>query len=258
MIALLSATLSMTTETAPMVNLGEDGKPLKLADLKLMKPAHHHQAIKLHEFLGQPFANPTHYGPPSGGCEPDELAVSGSQIGISGSLCAPPCAADGITCPTDFPPGVMALPQCALSAGTAKYCLLECLGDASCDTGATCKGATPTQYGICSYDAAPVPPGPSPPSSHYEDPYDGCQADEQAFQITGMAGQVCAPVCASDLTCPTDLPDGSTAIPQCALSDPTGNKYCVLECLAASTCGGKATCKGASPTQYGICTYDSR
>ena len=56
----------------------------------------------------------------------------------------------------------------------------------------------------------------------------------------------------------SDKPAGSDAVPQCALSDPAGNKYCVLECLVTSTCGGKATCKGATPAQYGICTYDSR
>jgi hypothetical protein len=220
--------------------------------------AHQHRDVftaELNTALKGPEVNPTHYGNPSGGCESDELAVTGAQIGLTGSLCAPHCKDDG-TCPTDFPAGVTALPQCALSSGSDKYCLLECIADSSCDTGATCKGATPSQYGICTYDAAPSPPGPSP-SSHYEDPFAGCGSDEIAVAITGTAGQVCAPKCNPDSSCPTDVPEGVTAVPQCALQDPSGNKYCILECLSQMNCGDKASCKNASPTQYGICTYDS-
>jgi hypothetical protein len=204
----------------------------------------------------KPLTNPTHYGPPSGGCEGDEIAVAGPQVGLTGSFCAPKCLPDG-SCPTDFPAGVQALPQCALTSGTDKYCLLECLSDAACDTGATCKGATPTKYGICTYDASPTPPGPSPPASHYEDPFDGCSADESDFSITGYAGQICAPKCNPDNSCPTDKPAGVDAVPMCALSDPSGAKYCVLECLPTNNCGTKASCKGASASSYGICTYDS-
>jgi len=197
------------------------------------------------------FTNPTHFGNPSGGCEPDELTVAGAQIGVTGALCSPPCHPDG-SCPIDFPVGVTALPQCALTAGVLQYCLLECLFDDQCDTGATCKAATPTQYGICSYDAPPPPP--SPPS-HYGDPFAGCAADEITVGIQGMSGEVCAPKCAADLSCPTDVPLGVTALPQCALQDGAGNKYCVLECTPGMICGVKASCK--SSTWAEICTYDS-
>ena len=72
-----------------------------------------------------------------------------------------------------------------------------------------------------------------------------------------MTGEVCAPKCNPDQSCPQDKPTGVTAVPQCALSDSSGNKYCVLECSPTMNCGDKASCKNGSPTQYGICTYDS-
>ena len=100
----------------------------------------------------------------------------------------------------------------------------------------------------------PPPPPPSPPS-HYGDPFAGCAADEITVGIQGMSGEVCAPKCAADLSCPTDVPLGVTALPQCALQDGAGNKYCVLECTPGMICGVKASCK--SSTWAEICTYDS-
>ena len=71
--------------------------------------------------------------------------------------------------------------------------------------------------------------------SHYGSPADGCQPDEMEFQISGVPGAICAPEC-TDTPCPTDLPDGVTAEPTCALKNPaTGNKYCVLLCSPSSS-----------------------
>merc|ERR1711920_355538 len=101
---------------------------------------------------------------------------------------------------------------------------------------------------------SPTPPSPTPPSppgsGHYEKP--PCQSDEVDVQVQGFKGSTCSPKCIGT-TCPTDVPKGTRAKPQCILQDSsTGDKYCALTC----TFGGRppgATCqhKGFS----GICMY---
>jgi hypothetical protein len=93
--------------------------------------------------------------------------------------------------------------------------------------------------------------------SHYEDPKDGCQSEEVSLQIQGVDGAICSPKCGLFTKCPTDLPTGVTAAPQCALQDAsTHNKYCALICNPGSNdqCGPNASCK--SIQSVGICTYD--
>jgi hypothetical protein len=122
--------------------------------------------------------------------------------------------------------------------------------DASYPTGAKAAGDLPKP---------PVPsptPPPSPGStSHYEDPKDGCQDDEMSIRIQGIDGAVCSPECDGG-TCPTDVPSGVTAKPQCALKTSTGDQYCALICDpdGDNTCGENASCKPISG--LGICTYD--
>merc|ERR1712195_342026 len=62
--------------------------------------------------------------------------------------------------------------------------------------------------------------------------------------------------------CPTDLPAGVTAAPQCAIKSSTGDKMCALICSATTdyfslragdAMCGKATCQPIQGT--GICTY---
>merc|ERR1711935_694157 len=65
--------------------------------------------------------------------------------------------------------------------------------------------------------------------THYGDPAVGCEADEQAVKIAGLAGSFCSPDCASSAACPTDVPAGVTAAPQCALKAGT-DKKCALIC----------------------------
>ena len=99
-------------------------------------------------------------------------------------------------------------------------------------------------------------------NGHYGDPKDGCASDEISVQITGITGDVCTPPCAGT-TCPTDVPAGVTATPVCALKDPTGKQYCILECTPSENkadgtndaCGA-ATCKAIQGV--GVCTYDDR
>lgn len=104
--------------------------------------------------------------------------------------------------------------------------------------------------------------------SHYGPPPEGCEKDEKAFQIQGIPGGICAAKCTDFLPCPSDVPDGVTAVPQCALQDQSGLHYCVLVCqsekggtglrggLGDDQCGD-ATCRPV-PGQggIGICTYD--
>jgi len=114
--------------------------------------------------------------------------------------------------------------------------------------------------------APPAPPSPSPPAPgkpHYEDPSGGCQAGEEDVKIQGVTGGFCSPSCTSG-ACPTDVPAGVTAKPQCALKSPTGAKYCALICSPSTDeeslragdaqCGTNASCKSISGA--GICTYD--
>jgi len=110
----------------------------------------------------------------------------------------------------------------------------------------------------------PAPPTPTPPGpsgTHYGDPASGCLADEEAVQVQGLAGKFCSPDCKS-AACPTDVPSGVTAAPQCALQTTTGDKRCALICSAttdeASLRAGDAACGAATcqPIQgTGICTY---
>ena len=123
---------------------------------------------------------------------------------------------------------------------------------ASFPTGATASGKpTPSP--------APSPPPPAG-NSHYGDPKAGCQSDEIAIQITGVAGDVCSPQCTGPFKtkCPTDVPAGVTAEPKCALKDTAGDHYCILECTPAQNdaCGPNASCKAISGV--GLCTYDDR
>merc|ERR1712010_144989 len=125
------------------------------------------------------------------------------------------------------------------------------------------------QCGIASQPSYPKAGGPSPPTppappsgkTHYGDPADGCEADEQAVQVQGVAGRFCSPDCAS-AACPTDVPSGVTAHPQCALKTTTGDKKCALICSPstdeASLRAGDAQCGTATcqPIQgVGLCTY---
>jgi len=105
--------------------------------------------------------------------------------------------------------------------------------------------------------APPSPPSPpSPPAppagSHYEQP--PCQSDEVDVQIQGMKGETCVPECTTT-ACPTDVPAGTTATPQCVLQDAaSGKKYCALTCLF-SGCPHPATCEHSG--LLGICMYPS-
>lgn len=88
---------------------------------------------------------------------------------------------------------------------------------------------------------------------HFEDPKNGCRKDEEAIQIQGVEGKMCSPKCKAN-ACPSNVPAGVTATPQCVLRSPSGDKNCALICQKGDKCGENASCK---PIQgIGICTYD--
>merc|ERR1719502_1394200 len=89
-------------------------------------------------------------------------------------------------------------------------------------------------------------------TSHYEKP--PCQSDEVDVQGQGLQGEICAPKC-SGTSCPTDVPTGTTAKPQCVLQDSsTGDKYCALTCfLGGCPAGSKCRHSGL----VGLCMYDT-
>ena len=119
----------------------------------------------------------------------------------------------------------------------------------------------------------PQPPTPAPEDlaakfdahdmmAYYGDPADGCLKEETAVQVQGLGGDFCTPPCTGPLksTCPTDVPKGVTAAPECALQDQgSGQGYCALVCIPGGHSGanqcGKATCKNVQ-LGIGICTYD--
>jgi len=117
---------------------------------------------------------------------------------------------------------------------------------------------------------SPTPPSPTPPSppasTHYEDPKGGCKTDEVEISIQGVTGDFCSPKCGFFKPCPTDIPTGVTAAPQCALQDSASKqKYCALICsptavikdqkAADAQCGTNASCKSLQ-LGLGVCTYD--
>jgi hypothetical protein len=92
-------------------------------------------------------------------------------------------------------------------------------------------------------------------------------SDEESVTTTGVTGDFCSPTCTGILKnkCPTDVPAGATAAPQCVLEDQsTGKKNCGLICsptsiikdqkAADAQCGTNASCKAIQTV--GLCTYD--
>jgi len=90
--------------------------------------------------------------------------------------------------------------------------------------------------------------------THYGNPSGGCESDEKAIQVQGISGDFCSPACGT--ACPSDVPKGVTAQPQCALEDgATGAKYCALICNPGADddgCG-EGSCQPISGV--GLCTY---
>lgn len=102
------------------------------------------------------------------------------------------------------------------------------------------------------HGASPGPspsPMPTPVSGHYGQP--PCNSDETEMQFGG--GSVCASKCTDTSDCPSDVPAGTKATPQCSLLQ---NSHCGLRCGRDAGCPDGATCyKIGSLT--GNCVYSS-
>merc|ERR1719253_214305 len=69
-------------------------------------------------------------------------------------------------------------------------------------------------------------------SRHYGDPKNGCLKDEHNITVQGIQGDLCSPICSPDsqTPCPTDVPSGVTAQPQCEIICADKTKGCCLTC----------------------------
>lgn len=94
--------------------------------------------------------------------------------------------------------------------------------------------------------------------THYGNPANGCQADEEAVQVQGLSGDFCSPKCSSTTPCPTDVPAGTTVKPQCALEvqGSSSPSMCALICspLKPGGCPTGASCAKINVFE-GLCTY---
>lgn len=117
-------------------------------------------------------------------------------------------------------------------------------------------GASAAPPGPAPGPSPPAPPSPPTGKSHYGDPKDGCMSDEQAVQVQGIPGDFCSPDCSS-APCPSDIPEGVTAKPACALSGPSHLKKCALLCNHGSECGKGHCHHPHEDDSPGICTYDA-
>merc|ERR1712050_621570 len=123
-----------------------------------------------------------------------------------------------------------------------------CQSDDDCDSvgGATC--AHISGAGVCVYPRSSnsdVLVLDAPAAPHYEKP--PCQDDEVQASLKDADGSLCAPRCDASGSCPSDVPDGVTAAPQCALRDQGGNKYCALMCQSDDDCDSTGGAKCAHP-----------
>jgi len=132
-----------------------------------------------------------------------------------------------------------------------KKCFVQCSKDSDCQHGATC-----TYNEICSYQLSTAMRTPSP-EVHYgypvydritvESPDDCCFGTGRPswFHTMGAIFVVCAPPCAQDSDCPTQLPFGTRTTPKCiktALS-----QRCYIPCSDNRDCQNGAFCLDYNP-----------
>ena len=170
--------------------------------------------------------------------------------------------------------------ECAVTPAERHRCGFL-LSKSACETKGCCFDDTHPFADHCFHPkygpgpSPPPPPGPTPPSpppsppspggGHYGDPLSGpCKSDEKEVTITGVKGPFCSPTCSTSSPCPTDVPTGTTAQPECVLeaSGSTEPSNCALICRVADlglsgTAGGcpeNASCKQVQSSA--LCTYD--
>lgn len=90
------------------------------------------------------------------------------------------------------------------------------------------------------------------PSTHYTS---DCAEDEVQGEVQGETGNVCSPPCAAGtFMCPKDVPEGTTAQPQCIFQDRDQAAWCGLMCQVDQQCPSGASCQ-TSPSGLGVCIH---
>lgn len=170
--------------------------------------------------------------------------------------------------PGPSPPGPSPGANCS-NVDPSKRTSCGFLSKSDCYAKGCCYDDTSPLFHHCFNPPSPTPPGPgpSPGTHHYGDPNSGpCLSDEEAVQINGIQGSFCSPKCSITSPCTKDVPDGTTANPQCVLESQGSQSptQCALICqpsdwknlaVGEGGCPEKATCKSIQGT--GLCTYDS-
>jgi len=83
-----------------------------------------------------------------------------------------------------------------------------------------------------------------------------CGNDESLGEVQGETGSICAPRCSEGtFQCMNDLPEGTSAVPQCMLTDIDHVPHCGLLCQVDSQCPSGATCKAIQEPRVGICIH---
>eukprot|EP00931_Biecheleriopsis_adriatica_P069152 TRINITY_DN43025_c0_g1_i1.p1 TRINITY_DN43025_c0_g1~~TRINITY_DN43025_c0_g1_i1.p1 ORF type:complete len:382 (+),score=65.68 TRINITY_DN43025_c0_g1_i1:49-1146(+) len=90
--------------------------------------------------------------------------------------------------------------------------------------------------------------------THYEQP--PCQHDEVQGEVLGASGYTCSPRCEDNtFNCPSDMPGGASAQPQCMLQDVDKGAFCGLLCQMDAQCPTGSQCKQMSQMGVGLCLY---
>lgn len=83
-----------------------------------------------------------------------------------------------------------------------------------------------------------------------------CLPEEVSGEVQGEDGFFCAPRCAAGtMDCPTGVPAGTSAQPQCMLQDADMVPHCSLLCQYDMQCPSGSVCKRIADPPVGICMY---